>query len=230
MKIETSERRSLWHKYVSIAVLILNTSYHTKIGCEPSRVFHGRIPYNILHIKLGIRPQQATIPTLRIALDVLHQTQMIYQAKMPCKLTSIIKAIATKKPTLQSSKKQVTYISYSRKPIIKGGKISSRNFGGLALTLLQRCYLITVKWYAKLSPTRRQWFIACRCVSSHPANLYLIYESRHRNGHLIRKWASNTMICMPERGSVNTKGQFLTPKMTMQRDPIHPKFQYSAIY
>ena len=44
LKIETGERRSLWHKYINIAVLNYNTSYHTSIGCEPSRVFHGRIP------------------------------------------------------------------------------------------------------------------------------------------------------------------------------------------
>ena len=44
LKIETGERRSLWHKYVNIAVLNYNTPYHTSIGCEPSRVFHGRVP------------------------------------------------------------------------------------------------------------------------------------------------------------------------------------------
>ena len=44
LKIETGERRSLWRKYINIAVLNYNTSYHTSIGCEPSRVFHGRIP------------------------------------------------------------------------------------------------------------------------------------------------------------------------------------------
>ena len=47
LKIETSERRSLWHKYITIPVLNCNTSYHTSIGCEPSRVFHGRILYNV---------------------------------------------------------------------------------------------------------------------------------------------------------------------------------------
>ena len=62
LKIETGERRSLWHKYVNIAVLNYNTSYHTSIGCEPSRVFHGRVPYNILDLKLGIRPQRQPIP------------------------------------------------------------------------------------------------------------------------------------------------------------------------
>ena len=42
LKIETGERRSLWHKYINIAVLNYNTSHHTSIGCEPSRVFQGR--------------------------------------------------------------------------------------------------------------------------------------------------------------------------------------------
>ena len=50
LKIETDERRSLWHKYISIAVLNYTTPYHSSIGCEPSRVFHGRIPYNILDL------------------------------------------------------------------------------------------------------------------------------------------------------------------------------------
>ena len=48
LKIETGERRTLWRKYFSIAFLNDNTYYHSSIGCEPSRVFHGRIPYIIL--------------------------------------------------------------------------------------------------------------------------------------------------------------------------------------
>ena len=55
LKIKTGERRSLWQKYINIAVLNYNTSYHISIGCEPSRVFHGRIPYNVLDLKMGIR-------------------------------------------------------------------------------------------------------------------------------------------------------------------------------
>ena len=45
LKTEIGERRSLWHKYDSIAVLNYNTSYHKNTGSEPSRVFHGRTPY-----------------------------------------------------------------------------------------------------------------------------------------------------------------------------------------
>ena len=77
--METGERRSLWHKYISIAVLNYNTSYHSSIGCEPSRVFHGRIPYNILDLKMGIRPQKIPSPDAEIAEDVLEQTEMIFQ-------------------------------------------------------------------------------------------------------------------------------------------------------
>ena len=79
LKIETCEGRSLWHKYISIAVHKYNTSYHSSIGCEPSRVFHGRIPYNILDIKLGIRPQKIPAPDSEIAQDVLEQTETIFQ-------------------------------------------------------------------------------------------------------------------------------------------------------
>ena len=69
----------MWHKYINIAVLNYNTSYHTSNGCEPSRVFHGRIPYNVLDLKLGIRPQQQLLPTSQIAQEVLEQTDMIHQ-------------------------------------------------------------------------------------------------------------------------------------------------------
>ena len=78
LKIETGERRSLWHKYVTIAVLIYNTSYQARIGCEPSRVFHGRIPYNILELKIRIFPQRIPSPDSQIAQDVLEQTEMIF--------------------------------------------------------------------------------------------------------------------------------------------------------
>ena len=79
LKIETGERRSLWHKYINIAVLNYNTSYHKSVGCEPRRVFHGRIPYNVLDLKLGIRPEQQPIPTSQNAQEVLEQTEMIHQ-------------------------------------------------------------------------------------------------------------------------------------------------------
>ena len=79
LKIETGDCRSLWHKYISIAVLNYNTSYHSSIGCEPSRVFHGRIPYNILDLEMGFRPQKNPSPDSEIGQDVLEQMEMIFR-------------------------------------------------------------------------------------------------------------------------------------------------------
>ena len=170
LKIETGEWRSLWHKYVSIAVLNYNTSCHTSIGCEPSRVFHGSIPYNILDLKLGIRPEQPPVLTSQIAYDILYQTETIHQEDRKNAMQAYIKykAYYDKKANSSRLKKQFLYTSYNRKRIIKGVKFPSGNFGGLTLTLLRRCHITTLNWYAKIAPTRRKCFIVCECANSHP--------------------------------------------------------------
>ena len=73
LKIPTGERRSMWHKYVQIAVMNYNTTYHETLGCEPSTVFHGRIPYNVLDLKLGIKPKWKTTPNSDIAEQIQKQ-------------------------------------------------------------------------------------------------------------------------------------------------------------
>ena len=60
LKISTGERRSMCHKYVQIAVMNYNTTCHETLGCEPSTVSHGRVPYNVLDVKLGIGPKWKT--------------------------------------------------------------------------------------------------------------------------------------------------------------------------
>ena len=79
LKIETGEQRSLWHKYVSIAALNYNTSHHASIGCEPSRVFHGRIHYKVFDLKIGIHPHKIPSSDSRIGQDVPEQTETIFQ-------------------------------------------------------------------------------------------------------------------------------------------------------
>ena len=111
LKIETGERRSLWHKYINIAVLIYNTSYHASIGCEPSRVYHGRIPYNILGLKLGIRSQQQPIPISQIAQEVLEQTEMIHQDVRKNTMQAYIKYKAYYDKKVNASKlKEADYV------------------------------------------------------------------------------------------------------------------------
>ena len=116
LKIKTGERRSLWHKYVSIVFLTYDTSYHTSIGCEPSKVFHCRVPYKILDLKLGLRPQQAPFPTSQIAQDILDQTQMIHRDVRRKAMQAYIKHKAYYDKKANASKLQEADYVYALQP------------------------------------------------------------------------------------------------------------------
>ena len=76
LKISTGERITMWHQYVSIATPHYNTSYHSALGCETSRVFHVRIPYNV-DLKFGIPSGRHPTPTTNPGEDILRKMQQI---------------------------------------------------------------------------------------------------------------------------------------------------------
>ena len=104
LKIETGEQRTLWHKYVSIAVLNCKTPYHASIGCEPTTVFQGRIPYNILDSKMSFRPQKIPLQTRRLPKICLNRKKQFSRtsSRMPCKHISNTKHIMIGKQTPQN--------------------------------------------------------------------------------------------------------------------------------
>ena len=57
-------------------MLNYNTTYHSSIGCEPSKVFHGRIPFNVLDHKLGNNPNKNFLPTTEFAEEVQNRTRV----------------------------------------------------------------------------------------------------------------------------------------------------------
>ena len=60
-----------------IAVINYNTNCHGTLGCEPSRRFHGRIPFNTLDHKLGLNPNAKVFPTTDIADEFQRRTQIL---------------------------------------------------------------------------------------------------------------------------------------------------------
>ena len=111
LKIKTGDQRSLWHKFVSIAVLNYNTPYHASIGLEPNRVFYGRIPYNEVDKKMGIRPQKIPSSDLHFAQDVLEQAEMIFQDVRKNAMQAYIKYKAYHEKRANASKlKQAEYV------------------------------------------------------------------------------------------------------------------------
>ena len=80
LKISTGERRTMWHPFVPTATLNYNTMYPSAIGCEPSRVFLGRKPYNVLDLKFGLKQNQQPNPSTDIGEAVVQKTRMIHES------------------------------------------------------------------------------------------------------------------------------------------------------
>ena len=54
LKNETNKRRSMCYKYVNVVLPNYITTNHTNIGFQHSRMFSGRIAYNVLNLRMGI--------------------------------------------------------------------------------------------------------------------------------------------------------------------------------
>ena len=47
-KISVSADRTQWDRYVNLAVIAQNMTYHQTLECTPTEMFQGRVPYNAL--------------------------------------------------------------------------------------------------------------------------------------------------------------------------------------
>ena len=91
LKMACGEYRRQWHKYLPLAVLNHNTSYHASIGRKPTRVFHGRNPYNILDHKLGNNPNDQMTHTIEIAEEFQSRTKLLIDKTKPNIMHSYLK-------------------------------------------------------------------------------------------------------------------------------------------
>ena len=68
MKINVAADSPQWDKYVNLADMAHNTTYHQSLKCTPSEVFHDRVPFNVLALKfsnpLQCRTQDADLTKL----------------------------------------------------------------------------------------------------------------------------------------------------------------------
>ena len=91
LKMASGEYRKKWHKYLPIAILNYNTTYHSSIDCERSRAFHGRVSHNILDHKLGLRFNPNIAPTTDFAEELLRRTKILYDKTKKNVMQSYIK-------------------------------------------------------------------------------------------------------------------------------------------
>ena len=77
LKMASGDYQRQWHKYLPLAVLNYNTIYHTTLGCEPSKFFHGRIPYITLDHKLDLNTNPKVLPTTDFSDEFQRRTQIL---------------------------------------------------------------------------------------------------------------------------------------------------------
>ena len=91
LKKASGDYRKQWHKYLPIAILNYDTTYHSSIDCETSRAFHGRVPHNIPDHKLGLQFNPNIAPTTDFAEELLRRTKILYDKTKKNVMQSYIK-------------------------------------------------------------------------------------------------------------------------------------------
>ena len=79
LKISPREFCKHWCKYLHLAFLNYETTYHTSIGSEPSSMFHGQLRYNILNQKVGLNFKTGLVPTTVFTDELLRRIQILYE-------------------------------------------------------------------------------------------------------------------------------------------------------
>ena len=126
LKMASGQYRKQWHKYLPIAILNYNTAYHSINDCEPSRVFHGRVPHNILDHKPGLRFNPNIAPTT----DLLRRTENLYDKTKKNVMQSYIKykTYYDKKAKASPLKEKEYCFIFQPKADHQGSKIPFRDF------------------------------------------------------------------------------------------------------
>ena len=91
LKMASGEYRKHWRKNLSIAIPNYNKTFLSSIDCQPSRVFHGRVPHEILGHKLGLRFNPNIPPTTVFAEELLRRTSILYDKTKTNGMQSYIK-------------------------------------------------------------------------------------------------------------------------------------------
>ena len=140
LKRASGEYKKQWHKYLPIAILNYNTTYHSSIDCEPSRVFHGRVPHNNLDHKHGLRFNPNIAPTTDFAGDLLHRTKILYDKTKKNVMQSYIKyrKYCDKEAKASPSKEKDYCFILQPKPDHQGSKKPVREFRWIGTYLVEK--------------------------------------------------------------------------------------------
>ena len=192
LKMASGEYRKQWHKYLSIAILNYNTTYHSSIDCEPSRVFHGRVPHNILDHKLGLPFNPNIAPTTDFAEELLRRTKILYYKTKKNVMQSYInyKKYYDKKAKASPLKKVYCFI-LQPKADHQWSKISFRDFCWIGPYLLEKVLPNNNYIVRKLNTNQTQILHRIRLRRYNP-------EKPPEDNHQEVRWQIDDNIVVPQ--------------------------------
>ena len=192
-------------------------------------MFHGRIPYNILDLKMGIRPQKISFPDSEIAQDVLEQTTMIFQDVRRNAMQAYIKYKAFYDKKVNASKlKQSEYV-YTLQPKLdhQGSKIPFTDFRWIGPYIIEKVLPNNNYLVRKIGTNKTQILHRMRPRQFTPHQTIPDTLVTPRDGNQTRKLSLNMMIYTPEHGSVIMTSQYLIAIAIIWSYLIDPKSQYN---
>ena len=96
LKIHVNGDRPQWDRYVDIAIMAHNTTYHTSLKCSPTETFNGRTPYNALYLKYS-NPERRVDTKFGDVNEILDRMNEIYRdntdnivAAQPLKVNDLV--------------------------------------------------------------------------------------------------------------------------------------------
>ena len=126
-------------------------------------MFHGRISYKILDLKMRIRPQKTSSPDSKSAQDVLEQTGAIFLDVRKNAMQAYIKykAYYDRKSNASKLKKTDYVFILQPKADHQGSKIPCTDFRWIGPYIIEKVFLLPTRniWYAKSELTRRKFYI-----------------------------------------------------------------------
>ena len=78
LKIHVNVDRPQWDRYVDIAIMAHNTTFHTSLKCSPTEIFHGRTRYNALDLKYS-NPERRGDTKFGDVNQILNRMNEIYR-------------------------------------------------------------------------------------------------------------------------------------------------------
>ena len=140
LKMASGEYRKQWHKYLPFVILNYTTTYHPSIDCGPSRVFHCRVPHNILDHKLGLQFNPNAAPTTNFAEKLLRRPKILYDKTKKTVMQFYIKnkRYYDKKTKASPLKEKEYFFILQPKADYQRSKIAYRDFRWIGPYLVEK--------------------------------------------------------------------------------------------